>query len=197
MRIGIVGEGRVGTALATGWKNAGHEVRTASRSGGDPIADVAAWSEVLVFAVPWKATESVADAVGPIHGKIVIDCTNPVVGGPNGPELALGHNTSGAERLQMLLPDALVVKTLNQVGAEVMADTKGFACPPLQFLAGDNDAAKKTVSGLLTDLGFEPLDAGGLEKARLLEPFALTWINQALVKGKGRNWAFGAMERKP
>ena len=48
---------------------------------------------------------------------------------------------------------------------------------------------------LLTDLGFDPLDAGDLTKARLLEPFALTWINQALMRGKGRDWAFGAMSR--
>ena len=47
----------------------------------------------------------------------------------------------------------------------------------------------------LTDLGFEALDAGDLTKARLLEPYAMVWINQALVRGKGRNWAFAAVNR--
>ena len=46
---------------------------------------------------------------------------------------------------------------------------------------------------LLRDLGFEPLDAGGLTKARILEPFALVWINQAILRGKGRDWAFAAV----
>ncbi|NBZ89350.1 hypothetical protein [Stagnihabitans tardus] len=47
---------------------------------------------------------------------------------------------------------------------------------------------------LLTDLGFASLDAGDLTKARLLEPFAMVWINQALFRAKGRNWAFSAVE---
>jgi hypothetical protein len=51
------------------------------------------------------------------------------------------------------------------------------------------------VAGLLTDLGFEPLDAGDLTRARLLEPYALVWINQAILRGKGRSWAFAAVER--
>ena len=57
-------------------------------------------------------------------------------------------------------------------------------------------AAKASVSALLTDLGFEPLDAGDLTKARLLEPFGMLWINQALVRGKGRDWAFAAVHRE-
>ena len=61
------------------------------------------------------------------------------------------------------------------------------------FMAGDDPAAKSAVAALLTDLGFEALDAGDLIKARLLEPFAMVWINQALIQGKGRNWAFAAV----
>ena len=64
------------------------------------------------------------------------------------------------------------------------------------FIAGDDTQAKATVSALLTDLGFEPLDAGDLTKARLLEPYAMVWINQALIQGKGRDWAFAAVKRR-
>ena len=46
---------------------------------------------------------------------------------------------------------------------------------------------------LLGDLGFEALDAGGITKARILEPFAMVWINQALARGKGPDWAFAAV----
>jgi hypothetical protein len=56
--------------------------------------------------------------------------------------------------------------------------------------------AKSTVSPLVSELGFEALDAGALKQARILEPFAMVWINQALIRGLGRNWAFGVMHLK-
>ncbi len=194
MRIGIIGKGRVGSALATGWRAAGHEVQLSGRDTTPGVADLANWADVIVLAVPYAALENIAATIT-VTDKPVIDCTNPIVMGPDGMGLAVGHTTSGAEQLQALLPGAHVVKTLNQVGAEVMADTTGFAHAPVQLLAGDNDAAKATVAALLSDLGLEALDAGGLSKARLLEPFALTWINQAIAQKHGRNWAFGAMPR--
>ena len=197
MRIGSIGSGRVGTALKTGWSRVGHDVQTASRASGPSPAEIADWADVIVLAIPFAAIPDVASDIGPAVGKVIIDCTNPIATGPDGMGLARGHTTSGAETLQALLPQAHVVKTLNQVGAEVMADTTGFSPPPVQLLAGNDAEIKATVARLLGDLGFEPLDAGGLSKARLLEPFALVWINQAMAQGKGRNWAFGAIERGP
>ncbi|MGP1358139.1 MAG: hypothetical protein ACTS11_16585, partial [Roseicyclus sp.] len=84
-------------------------------------------------------------------------------------------------------------KTLNQVGAEIMAGNGHLPFRPAMLMAGEDDAAKDAVAGLLRELGFDPLDAGGIAKARLLEPFALVWINQALARGKGRDWAFAAV----
>ncbi|MGZ5870750.1 MAG: hypothetical protein ACXWKP_01415 [Bradyrhizobium sp.] len=66
----------------------------------------------------------------------------------------------------------------------------------MMFLAGDDDSAKSTVSPLVNELGFEALDAGALKQARILEPFAMVWINQALIRGLGRNWAFGVIRVK-
>ena len=134
--------------------------------------------------------------LGPLAGKILIDATNPVARTDHGPDLALGFTDSAAEALARQVPQARVVKTLNQVGAEVMEDTSGFAHPPVMFMAGDDEEAKRTVGTLLADLGFEPLDAGPLHRARLLEPLAMVWINQALMRGHGRNWAFAALPRK-
>ena len=195
MRIGIIGKGRVGSALNSGWSGSDHEVQIAGRETSPGFAEVARWAEVIVLAIPYAAVEDVVSQVAPASGKIVIDCTNPISMGPNGMDLAIEHTSSGAEELQAALPEARVVKTLNQVGAELMADTSGFAHPPVQFIAGDDDHAKQQVAALLSDLGFEPLDSGDLSKARLLEPFALVWINQAIGRKKGRDWAFGAMPR--
>lgn len=194
MRIGIIGKGRVGSALASGWQASGHEIQLGRRDASPGIAEIANWAEIIVLAVPYAALEDIAGTITATD-KPVIDCTNPIAMGPDGMGLAVGCSTSGAEQLQAMLPGAHVVKTLNQVGAGVMADTSGFAHAPVQFLAGDNEAAKETVASLLADLGFEPLDAGNLSKARLLEPFALTWINQAIAQKHGRDWAFGAMPR--
>jgi predicted dinucleotide-binding enzyme len=95
--------------------------------------------------------------------------------------------------VQAWLPQARVIKSLNQVGAELMADNSQLPHRPVMFMAGNDDAAKAMVAALLTDLGFEPLDAGDIAKSRLLEPFGMTWINQALFRGKGRNWAFATI----
>lgn len=94
------------------------------------------------------------------------------------------------------LPGAKVVKTFNQVGAEMMMAGARFETRPVMFVAGDDDSAKSTVAGLASELGFEALDAGALKQACILEPLAMVWINQALIRGPGRNWAFGVMRAK-
>lgn len=208
MRVAIIGIGKVGTAIARGLKGKGHDLTLGSRQPEDAglqaiaaetaagvglPADAARTAEVVIIALPWGVAEAAVKALGDLTGKTVIDCMNPLgmVNGTFG--LTVGHTTSGAELLQAWLPGAQVVKTLNQVGAEIMARNDHLPHRPAMFMAGDNDTAKARAARILTDLGFEPLDAGDLAKARLLEPFALVWINQALARGKGRNWALAAV----
>ncbi|MCU4652733.1 NAD(P)-binding domain-containing protein [Roseibacterium sp. SDUM158016] len=205
MRIAIVGTGHVGAALARGLSGKGHAVTLGARNPGSDAASAlaaetgsavtspsaaAASADLVILALPWAAVDAVLEDLGGLDGKIVVDCTNPLgmVDGALG--LAVGHTSSGGEMVQRRLPQARVVKTLNQVGAEVMARNAHFARRPAMLMAGDDPAAKATVAELLRDLGFDPLDAGDITKSRLLEPFALVWINQALARGKGRDWAF-------
>lgn len=54
---------------------------------------------------------------------------------------------------------------------------------------------KGVVAAVLTDLNFEPLDASDIRKSRLLEPLGMVWIDQALLREKGRTWAFAAVDR--
>jgi predicted dinucleotide-binding enzyme len=61
------------------------------------------------------------------------------------------------------------------------------------FICGDDDAAKRVTADLVKQLGFEPVDAGDLTLARLLEPYALVWIHMALRRGFGTNWGFGLL----
>ncbi len=211
MKIAIIGTGNVGGALAQGFAKAGHNPVLGVRDAADPKvvalaretqaetktpADAVAAADVIVLALPWAAAEGAVKALGSLAGKIVIDCMNPIAMRNGALGLDRGFDTSGAETLAGWLPGARVVETLNQVGAETMADNADLPHRPAMFMAGDDAQAKEIVAALLSDLGFEPLDAGDLTKARLLEPYAMVWINQALIRGKGRDWAFAAVKRR-
>lgn len=209
MRIAIIGTGNVGGAIARGLKGKGYAVTLGARdpratdvaalaaeTGATPVlpAEAAAEADVVILALPWGAAEGAVKALGDLSGKAVVDCMNPLgmVGGALG--LTIGHATSGGETVAGWLPGAHVVKTLNQVGAEIMARNDHLPQRPVMFMAGDSEAAKAQAGALLSDLGFAPLDAGDITKARLLEPFGMLWINQAILQGKGREWAFAAVE---
>jgi hypothetical protein len=208
MRIAIIGAGNVGGAIARGLKGKGHDVTLGARNpeAADVAAlaaqtgaararpaEAAATADVVILALPWAAAEGAVRELGDLPGKVVIDCMNPLgkVNGALG--LTIGHTASGGEIVHSWLPDAHVVKTLNQVGAEIMAKNDHLPHRPAMFMAGDSDAAKASVARLLTDLGFQAFDAGDITKARLLEPLGMVWINQALMRGKGRDWAFAAV----
>lgn len=211
MKVAIIGTGNVGSCLARGLAKTSNKIVLGSRKGTDEAirelaakvnaevaspAEAATSADIVVLALPWNGAEGAIKSLGDLSGKVVVDCTNPLgmVGGALG--LTTGHSTSGGEMVAGWLPKAHVVKTLNQVGAEIMADNSGMDPKPVMFMAGDDAEAKAMVATLLQDLGFEPLDAGDITKSRILEPFGMVWINQALFRGKGRAWAFAAVDRK-
>ena len=168
MKIAIIGAGSVGMALANAWHRAGHDivlgVRTPATEGAfaqiSP-SDAAQMCGVILLALPWAAAQSVVQTLGHLADKVVIDCMNPLglVDGKLG--LVVGHDVSGAELVRSWALGGHIVKALNQVGAEVMADTSGFADPPVMFVAGDDATAKAIVVGLISDIGFAPEDANG------------------------------------
>lgn len=211
MRIAVIGAGQVGGALARAWTLAGHSLILGTRdptdrklapllatTGGPAMAPpaAAAAAELVVLAVPWSAAEATCRSLGDLGGKVLVDCTNPLIFRNGRLAVERGFTISGGEAVAGWTTGARVVKTLNTVGAELMADSSGLPLPPLMFMAGDDPAAKASVAPLLVDLGFDPRDAEPLTSARLLEPLAMLWIDQALVHGAGRNWAF-AMSRRP
>lgn len=208
MNIAIIGTGNVGSAIARGLAGKGHglvlgvrdpenadAIALAARTGARLAmpAEAAKDAEIVILALPWAVAEDAVRPLGPLAGKVVIDCMNPLgmVDGALG--LTIGHSGSGGEQVAAWLPQAHVVKTLNQVGAEIMARNDQLPHRPVMFMAGNDDAAKARVATLLEALGFAPLDAGDITKSRLLEPFGMVWINQALFRGKGRQWAFAAV----
>ena len=152
-------------------------------------------AQVIVLATPNAAAASSLSALGDLSDAIVIDCTNPLAMGPGGLHLAVGYETSGAERIAAAAPRAAVFKALNQTGAENIADARAYHPQPVMFVAGDSDAQKPLVLQLVSELGFEAIDAGPLSSARLLEPLAMLWIELAMKRGQTRDFALALVRR--
>ena len=203
MKIAIIGAGNVGRALGGAW-SANHDITYGVRSPDDAkYADLdattatndaaAAACDVVVLCTPWQGTEDAVKACGDLSGKVLIDCTNPLT--PDFTALEIGHTTSGAEQVAAWAPGARVCKAMNQIGAPMMGHPQ-LPSAPVMFVCGDDEAAKQVTAGLVSELGFETVDAGDLTLARLLEPYALIWIHLALRRGFGTNWAFGLIRGK-
>jgi len=219
MRIAILGAGNVGGTLGRRWADAGHDVKfgvrradagAAAVKGGQglpPRASVVAPAEavrdanVVILATPWGAVgdalrEAGADA-GALDGRPLLDATNPLKAGF---ALDVGAGgESGAERVQALVPNAHVVKAFNTTGAENMRDPIYGGAATVMLYAGNDIGAKRVAHELASTLGFDPVDAGVLSRARELEHLAALWI--ALANGAtgapalGRQFAFRLVRR--
>ena len=184
MDISIIGDGNVGSALARGLERAGHHVATC---GHNPQSEkqLADAGEIIILAVPFSAIDEVASTIGhSADGKTVVDVTNAVT--PD-MKLAVGFTTSGAEELQKKLPDAKVVKAFNTDFANTMDSGHAKGEQLSAFVAGDDKEAKMTVLELAEDIGFDAIDAGPLQNARLLEPLAMLNIQLGMKLGLGRD----------
>ncbi len=193
MQITIIGAGHVGKALGEGWakKHQVHYVRRACppHERGTVVNE----ADAVVLAVPADQVKAAVSGL-PLVGKTLIDCTNPLKADLSG--LEIGHTTSAAERLAALVPDAKVVKAFNTVGYGIMTNPQFGDRRAMMMIAGDHASAKQKTMLLAADLGFEPIDAGPLTQARLLEPLAMLWISLAMKGGLGREFAFGMLRRQ-
>lgn len=186
-KIAIIGKGNVGSALARGLKRAGHEVRTVGKDTA-AIHETAVWGEVVLLAMPFSAVDDLVKHSGDaLVGKVVIDVTNALDAEM---KLALGFTASGAEELQKKLPLSRVAKAFNTVFAQHM-DSGHLGENALTTLVAADDAdAKKTVLELARQIGFDAVDAGPLQNARLLEPLAFLNIQLGYGLGLGPKIGF-------
>ena len=219
MRIGILGAGNVGGTLGRRWADVGHDVvfgvrrpeaGAAAVKGGQGLpprarvatpADAVRGADAVVLATPWGAVQDVlrearADT-GALDGLILLDTTNPIKAGF---ALDLGPDgESGAERVQALVPNARVVKAFNTTGFNNMLDPVYDGAPTAMFYAGDDAGAKRIAHELVSALGFDPVDAGALIRARELEHLASLWIGLAYgasgAPARGRDFAFRLVRR--
>jgi predicted dinucleotide-binding enzyme len=166
-RIGIIGDGNVGTALTQGLTRAGYEAQPVGREPGR-VREVAAWGDVIVLAVPFPERENAVREMGGAYaGKVLIDVTNAL-------DDKLGYvlndkRESGAEQLQKMAQGAKVVKAFNTVFAQNMSTGQLYGERLTAFAASDDEPARQRVVKIAQDIGFDGVDAGPLENARWLE----------------------------
>jgi len=189
-KIGIIGDGNVGSALARGLQRGGHEVRAVGNDKA-AIRDTAGWAEIVLLAVPFGAIDDVVKTAGEaLAGKPLVDVTNAIDASMN---LALGFTTSGAEELQKKLPRARVVKAFNTHFARNMETGRLGDQRLTALVAGDDADARTSVLELARDIGFDPVDAGPLKNARLLEPLAYLNIQLGYTQKLGTQIGFKLM----
>jgi 8-hydroxy-5-deazaflavin:NADPH oxidoreductase len=202
MDIAIIGAGNVGKALATAFTRAGHTVRIASRDPEDAAAVAAATgstfapsnaesaraADIVVLAIPFASAADVAAEIADAStGKPVVDVTNRISFGPNGPEI--DTTSSNGEAIAALLPDAHVVKAFNTLFASNQADPIADGVQLDGFVAGDDAGAKARVLELVASVGLNPVDVGPLSRSRQLE--GLSFLNMALNITSNGTWQSG------
>lgn len=206
MKIGVIGAGTVGGTLGKALAKAGHSVVYGLRDPASPkyaglaheraelgtVRDAVTKSDAVILATPWNAAKDAVESAGDFGGKPLLDATNPIGAGM---ALTHGHTDSGAEQVQRWATNAKVVKVFNTTGVENMANPQYGDARVAMWLCGDDDGACALALQLAKDLGFDALRVGKLERARILEPAARLWIDLALVRGQGRNVAFGLLRR--
>jgi predicted dinucleotide-binding enzyme len=159
MRIGIIGAGRIGGNAGRLLEQAGHEVFLGSR---ETLAEAASFSDVVMLSVPWTAVDEVLAKVGPLDGKVVIDTTNPY--GSGGVQDLGGRSTGRVNSERML--GARIVRAFNTLTSGFQSDAAGRSGDDrvVMFLSGDDEEAKRLVGGLIDEIGFAPIDIGGLDE---------------------------------
>jgi 8-hydroxy-5-deazaflavin:NADPH oxidoreductase len=207
MKVGILGSGLMGAKLGTIFARAGHKVvfsyshsdkklerlargAGSNASAGTP-ADAARNADVLLLAVHWSRLDDVLKRAGNLAGKVIVSCSMPM--NSTDTDLAVGHTSSGAERLAKKVPKARVVQAFNTVPSEVLFSAfekcRRKNRPSLVY-CGDNARAKRVAAKLITDVGFEPIDIGALRMARYSEPFTMIIAQQAYETRRGAALAY-------
>lgn len=203
MNIAIIGTGNVGGALATNWSKKGHTISLGVKDINDfkgagllanagirafAPGEAVARSEVVLIATPPTAIFDIIEQMGDVSGKVIIDATNTVGRAPEPYQTAF-HCI--ADKTQ-----AEVVKCFNTTGFENMLNPVYNGTGIDMFMAGDSVRAKEVARQLALDCGFGScIDFGGSNKVELLEKFALSWINLAIMQGYGRDIAFRLVKR--
>lgn len=216
MKIGIIGSGAVGQALGEGFAELGNEVMLGTRDPNAPkihdwltktgkgvkagtFEETARFGDLIVLCPLFRAAETIIKLAGKdnFKGKIVIDTTNPIADEPpkNGVlKYVTAYGESAGELIQKWLPRSQVVKAFNSVGSGFMFKPEFEDGQPTMFICGNNADAKKKVTEILTDFGWDVLDSGSIEASNALEGLCIIWCARGFLEG-GWNHAFKLLKK--
>jgi predicted dinucleotide-binding enzyme len=187
MNIGIIGSGKMGAGLGRLWAKSGHHVLFSysrrfarleslvedigSRAQAGTAEQAVRHGDVILLAVTWDNIGDALVAAGPLDGKTLLTCVNPI--GPLG--IAVGLPTSAAEEIAKLAPGANVIETFNTIFASLLTSrSQRFDNDTATvFYCGADHDSKATTAVLVRDAGFHGIDAGPLRNARYLESLAM------------------------
>ncbi len=205
MTITIIGSGNVGSALAEKFADAGHKVvlgvcdlnnfkgkkllNLGKQITAKAIREAVKESEVIIIAANPESVKYIAEAMGDVAGKVIIDTMNSVFIKPE-------PFSNTTEALLNLTNCKDIVKCFNTTGFENMLDTKYGDVKIDMFIAGDSAKGKEITRMLSDDIEYENCyDFVVNDKFELIEQFAMCWINFAIMQGLGRNIAFKILKR--
>lgn len=197
MKIGVIGSAKVGQTLATAFLAEGHEVKLGTRDISKPdviswrvnnptgtvgyFNEAAAFADIIVLAVKGSKAIEALEQTGMdlFSGKIVIDVTNPIsenVPPANGVlSFFTPANESLMETIQGRIHAAKVVKAFNSIGSDSMYKPVFKEGPPTMFICGNDEEAKRVVTGILQSFGWHAEDMGKAESARPIESLCILW----------------------
>ena len=206
-KIGIIGSGMVGIALANGLHRHGYHImigtndpskhgdikqKTNGNAAIGSFEETAGYSDLLILAVKGTAAEEALEKAGlkNLSGKTILDATNPIAEAPPTHGVLSFFTTldeSLMERLQRLAPDTHFVKCFSCVGNALMVDPDFGEQKPSMFICGNSDDAKQRTTELLSEIGWETEDMGKVEAARAIEPLCILWCIPGFIKGSWRH----------
>jgi predicted dinucleotide-binding enzyme len=195
--VAIIGTGDMGNSIGPKLAEKGYHVIYGSRdpahksvqelvalTGNNARAtsqkEAAQQAQIVVLVVPWPAMQEVAQNLGNMDGKILIDVSIPIQQAEDG-YLESMVETSSAQLIQGWNPGAKVVKTL-LASSNVIDDPTILGGRVTSFVAADDRNAKETAARIVADLGLQPLDAGPLRHAQEIEAWARLWFVPAIQK---------------
>lgn len=207
-KIGILGTGMVGATIGSKLIQLGYQVKMGSRSANNEKAaawaakngpnastgafsDAADFGEIIFNCTRGDASPEVFRLTGMdrLAGKTVIDISNPLdfsKGMPPSLMSDYSNTYSMGEALQKLAPEAHIVKTLNIVNCEVMVDAPRSGGDPTMLLCGNDTGAKKVVTDILHQFGWNDIvDLGDISASRGLEMMLPVWLRTWMATGNG------------
>lgn len=201
--MALLGSGNVGRTLGAGLARHGHDVVLGSREPHSEkiqtwllevgpqacsatYAEAVDWADWVFVCVPGSAVEAAILSIGParLAGKIVVDVTNAMTS-TDADHLTLtwGIDDSSAQHIQRAAPQARVVKAFNTTGVSLMIDPDLPCPPPTMPICGNDAEAKEAVAELLRDVGWEPVDLGGIHSAPMIEAMTVAWVQYGRMTG--------------